>query len=369
MKTLHKKDQSNGFTLIELLVIIGIIGVLIALLLPAVQAAREAARRMQCTNHLKQMGLAIHTFHDVYKKIPPCTIGTHRSTLFGLLYPYTEQTALYAKLGGGRKDRVANSSWWKGDPWTQRPGLNDSDRLAYGSVSYMLCPTRRSSVAIAAIDGEGREDAIAGPQTDYAMVYSTINTFDDDHCWVRSCDQTDTWSLAQHRGPFRLADAPIYAPTNEPRYRLWQPRDSINWWKDGISNQILIGEKHIPIQRLGKCTQTEGTDLYLNAGDCSYLSYGIVPVGGASGRAVRCGTNADGTPKILYPRLGGLFGSQLEDEDENIPAIELGFGSYHPGVVNFLIGDGSIHGFSRSIDPELLAALGTVDDGKVVILP
>jgi len=359
----------RAFTLIELLVVIGIIGVLIALLIPAVQAAREAARRMECTNNLRQMGLAIHSFTEAYNRVPPCTIGNHRSTLFGLIYPYTGYMALYEKLGGGAPDRVAHSPWWRGDSWNDRPGITDEDRIAYGSVPYMLCPTRRKPVAIAAIEGQGREDAIAGPQSDYAMVYSTVNTYEDEHCWVRSCDPLDKDNIAQHRGPFRVSQTPKQVGSDEADYRQWVPRDSLAWWKDGASNQILIGEKHIPIKRLGKCTQTEGTDLFLNAGDCSYLSYGSVSANGASGRTVRCGTNPDGSPKILYPRIGGIYGGQSEQADETIPSISLGFGSYHPGVANFLFGDGSVRGLSKTTPPEILAALGTVDDGVAVSLP
>ena len=94
-KGLRHSARARGFTLVELLVVIAIIGMLIALLLPAVQAAREAARRMQCTNHLKQFGLAIHNFHDTFNALPPRAVGDGRVTAFVFLLPFQEQQSLY----------------------------------------------------------------------------------------------------------------------------------------------------------------------------------------------------------------------------------------------------------------------------------
>src|ERR1700733_10552979 len=107
MSVSSKKPRCRGFTLIELLVVIAIIAVLIALLLPAVQQARESARRTQCKNNLKQYGLALHNYHDTYSRFPYSTsgsqslnvnsVGTNHNWLEFIL-PFIEQTTLYNQL-------------------------------------------------------------------------------------------------------------------------------------------------------------------------------------------------------------------------------------------------------------------------------
>src|SRR5436190_2467330 len=106
----------KGFTLVELLVVIAIIGVLVALLLPAIQSARESARRSQCNNNLKQIGLAIHNFEGTYGKFPAAAtrveIDTymHGPTWWVYTMPYVEQNAAYSQIIFPRK------TFWFGDP-------------------------------------------------------------------------------------------------------------------------------------------------------------------------------------------------------------------------------------------------------------
>src|SRR5690606_5643888 len=104
LSVISRRRQAQGFTLIELLVVIAIIAVLIALLLPAVQQAREAARRTQCKNNLKQLGLALHNYHDVYNSFPMGTqtpLTGASSWRFALL-PYLDQAVVYNQADGGR---------------------------------------------------------------------------------------------------------------------------------------------------------------------------------------------------------------------------------------------------------------------------
>ncbi|MDR2757323.1 MAG: DUF1559 domain-containing protein [Planctomycetaceae bacterium] len=144
----------RGFTLVELLVVIAIIGVLIALLLPAVQAAREAARRMQCTNHLKQIGIALHNYSDTCKELPFASSNT--STQDGdwrscrswavAIFPFIEQQSLYSQLIFGESGNFDTSA----NPKTNLTALNGV------VVPYFYCPSNTR--------GTMREDTVSSVQ-------------------------------------------------------------------------------------------------------------------------------------------------------------------------------------------------------------
>ncbi len=383
----NKMGRSNlrAFTLVELLVVIAIIGILIALLLPAVQAAREAARRMQCTNNLKQMGLAIHNFHDAQKGVPPSAIYDFRTTLFGLLYPYIEQQANYQRLCTPSIGIERNNLWWKGT----YPGLatadqmTDPDRTGLASISGYICPSRRGSGAgmATAPDSQDQEhfaaDTASGPRTDYAVVHlycAPVGALpagieNDGWWWVadRSGEQEP-----YHRGPFRgprlSAGARDYGNRDllNARAASWMPKDTFALWSDGTSNQFIIGEKHIPVDRLGVC------DTGTNAGDCSYLRNGAHG-SSAYGRSV-CHLFKSGDPANPNTGIQAFPLARPNDYVSTtvtyVPMFHYGFGSSHTGTCNFLMGDGSVQSVSSTTPPfPILAALSMTNDGKAYSIP
>ncbi|MDR1054108.1 MAG: DUF1559 domain-containing protein, partial [Planctomycetaceae bacterium] len=154
-----------GFTLVELLVVIAIIGVLIALLLPAVQAARAAARRMQCSNHLKQIGLGVHNFISANSEgLPPLDLKEKRATIVLMLTPYLEQQSIWdfitnwdPQVASEPTNKGLNTNLDKSGSdstvFWRHPNMTTEMRKSLCSAPYLKCPDRRSGVAGHNIEG------------------------------------------------------------------------------------------------------------------------------------------------------------------------------------------------------------------------
>lgn len=203
------RSNQKGFTLVELLVVIAIIGILVGLLLPAVQAAREAARRMQCSNNLKQQGLAIQTHHDGFKYFPPGGLapwGTVGSWATHIL-PYIEQGTLAAQ----------NTT-------------NNVDVLRYrGGPTVFFCPSRRGPESN--ISQGGR----------YLMDYAAATPADRPNSW----DQFwygDTWGLGWEKAPYNgvIARGGVDASGN-----YIGAKSKMANITDGTSNTMVVGEKQL----------------------------------------------------------------------------------------------------------------------------
>jgi len=354
--------RKNAFTLVELLVVIAIIGILIALLLPAVQAAREAARRMQCSNNLKQIGLAVHNFHDTRKGFPPLAIHEFRAGFWPIIYPYFEHEPLWEIIIRGNTDTfnegidtcVAGCVFPWGhlgrEWWNDR--LTAEERNSFASVSTYLCPSRRSGTLMS--DGTDPSDPVnprPGPVGDYAVV---VYTGSESSTQWAACyythGATDHYSF--HRGPIRVAQT-NYSPTNI--ILGFEPRDNISWMSDGTSNQLVLGEKHIPTARLGKCGQN-GTNGWRDQGDCGILGTS----GGFSASIVR----------QIHPNFNLLGkGPKSFSGDGDNPIDVYGFGSHHTNIIQFLIGDGSVQGLANTTSLTVMSNLACVNDGNVATIP
>lgn len=155
--------------------------------------------------------------------------------------------------------------------------------------------------------------------------------------------------------------------TDAERKRAWCPRDTFAWLQDGTSNQILIGEKHVPQSVLGKCDPngTTGGNTYTDCGIQSVAQNRGTPAGRAFCFSFSVNESSITNPfPLARPNdHDGLGGGDR-------PLRHYGFGSYHPGICNFVLGDGSVRAISVTtpIDP-VLFRLGVVDDGESVALP
>ncbi|MDR2437784.1 MAG: DUF1559 domain-containing protein [Planctomycetaceae bacterium] len=376
------RSSPFGFTLVELLVVIAIIGVLIALLLPAVQAAREAARRMQCSNHLKQIGIGVHNFHDTIQGLPPAVTGNYgHPTIFTLLMPFVEQPTLYNNVKSVAptnypEDIRLHSGWWR--------NLSQDDQKAFGSIPIYKCPSRRSGVQLT----DTMDCYAPGPVNCYFAVASTNGRIFWQ--WWNSMyfDQ-----MHHSFGPFRMAIGSFSSGSNltdettSPVRRLvsWTPRDTMAWWQDGISNQVIFAEKHIPTGLVNQCAHSDdgaplATPLQRAKRDCTFLGYDESNYDGST-----VTTNTAFLPGILNSfhdvdaSLSPHYNAKLIPTDTSqysVPAsvyennmYTYAAGSLHPGIINILIGDGSVRSFSKAGNPKILVYLGVVNDGNTVTLP
>lgn len=149
------RSKKSGFTLIELLVVIAIIAVLIALLLPAVQQAREAARRSQCKNNLKQIGLAFHNYIDAHKRLPPyCVAGglgngnqdvVRNWSYAEMIFPFLDQAPLYNQLQVGSTNLIPNAALTVSYDYTTAPA-GSQEELFRKVIPVYICPSANGDV-------------------------------------------------------------------------------------------------------------------------------------------------------------------------------------------------------------------------------
>ncbi|WP_437185071.1 DUF1559 domain-containing protein [Planctomicrobium sp. SH668] len=347
----------SGFTLIELLVVIAIIAVLIALLLPAVQQAREAARRTQCKNNLKNIGLAVHNFHETYNSLPALANSTYGPTFWFHILPYVEQTALYNLYNGGATAGSDVTSLRRSMDINYRiiAAAGRADQVA--PIPGFFCPsTRAPSVRRSGDDNGGAR----GPKADYAVVAmrgsATNTSLDSDSVEYQWWDIHQTWDAGwanATRGAIRPGlsneittdDGGIDGLDGRRREKA-KSLGSLANITDGTSNTLMVGEK---FWRNSDFTSEGNIDWNNQDGTCFLMGYGW--------REYNVARN------IRFP-----LSTRIENDatGDNVPSSRRGFGGRHTGTVHFLMCDGSVRGVSQNIDLFTQWRLGDRADGLVI---
>lgn len=352
-----------GFTLVELLVVIAIIGVMVGLLLPAVQAAREAARRMSCSNNLKQLALGCHNFHDTYNKFPygmlrPDGNGwghpewgeptqSRRYALMHQLMPYCEQTAFWEDWDQLNFDanRLSNPRYG-GDGVTMTP-TNGTAAVGQLLSPVLRCPSNPGSEWNVSHDAAGNGVYARGDyygcagQRGYPGFNDTRPSL-----WYPFGPGSDHPRPAGGKGTAALGRANGMFNRNV-QYGM---RDAI----DGTSNTILLGERRFFDPLFDQCGPQNSPPTDTMIGNWGWVWFG------AEGNAF-LGT---GVPINFTIRSCADFADPLRYEDRINS-----FGSMHPGGAMFAMTDGSIRFFSESISQITFNALGTRSGGEVVEMP
>jgi prepilin-type N-terminal cleavage/methylation domain-containing protein len=297
--------KSRGFTLVELLVVITIIGILIALLLPAVQAAREAARRMQCSNNLKQMGLAMHNYMAAQDGFfPPGSPASRRQGLFTYMLPFLELSTIYDQLN------------LNGD--AQTDPKNAAHRFT--PVSTYVCPSYSFPTVIRNLNPD-----MDGALTTYQGVGGAF--FNDSEGY----DGSTSAGKVPRNGIFMFAKCSRIADVT-----------------DGTSNTLAIGEM-VHHEKDGGPLDSYVRAWILGAnyadtpGKTDFGSYAL---------------------KVIQYQINSPM--QMAD---GVPFNHLPMGSHHPGGANFLIADGGVQFLSEQIQYDVYRGLATCNRGELVQLP
>jgi prepilin-type N-terminal cleavage/methylation domain-containing protein len=343
-----------GFTLVELLVVIAIIGILVALLLPAIQAAREAARRTECKNHLRQLGIASHLFHDTHTFLPSAGwcdwwvgcpdqgMGEKQpgSWTYQLLN-YIEESAR-AGVGQGFKCGDPNSKAAIG-------------KMLATPVSIFYCPSRRAAQGYpyANQNNSNFDPPPVMAKTDYACNHGDTGAIDTDNGCnnaVRTVQAGATfngWKFSGYGFIANQRQKGNYCPTGQTGVIFQRSTISFKQITDGTASTYLYGEKNL---------------------DPNSYETGIA---GNDDQSMYNGYDRDNVRStfIKYAANGALH----PDSHPPVPdtpgrTYTWQFGGPHPGGWMAVFCDGSVHFLSYDIDPQNHRRLGNRQDGEVVDL-
>ncbi|PHR87705.1 MAG: prepilin-type cleavage/methylation domain-containing protein [Blastopirellula sp.] len=344
-----QRPDRRGFTLVELLVVIAIIGILIALLLPAVQQAREAARRMSCTNQLKNLTLGLHNFHDTYDRLPPgqandiAPFGTKTSgggwgsSWIVYVLPQVELGNIYDGM------IFTGGSGWGGN------ANNNKNATAGSKLNLLHCPSSPLKELCTNPHGGGKLSA-----STYVGISGVVNNF----------GVLNEPRNAQPGGATNCCSGGIMSWGG-----VFYPHSETNFTDitDGLSNTALLGEQSDFVRTInGEKKDRRSSGLH---GFIIGTSKGSEPRTNWSGDLRQFSTS---TLRYRINQMKGWANGNGNCASEGIcqnASSNLPFNSTHPGGSQFALGDGSIRFIAETIEDAALARLCTRDDGEVFTLP